>query len=765
LGDGLHPPRLFRDTAMVKDAIHLLRRFVGTLRFKLSFYVGLVVFLTVVVFTYHSVSIQEQHLLNARVQGALKDSAVIKAAIWNGMMTKDREVIRQIVKAIGEQEGFKEINIYDWRGILHYTSNGSPTAVLGKRFNEGDNPLLKHIDSDTSVRYQFVDQEKLLNVVNPLVNTKSCSTAACHAHPESIAALGALEVKLPLEGLRTQIRHTAHETYIFAFLLFVLISTIVGLGVVFLVSRPLRRLRAIAMKLARGEYSPEAPRKGHDSIATLYRVFDQMSRQINERTRQLEQSRTMYKELFEKVPCYISVVDKDYRIVRENEAFRHEFGDQEGKHCFGGRKGLHSKCENCQVEKTFADGLSHRSEEVWNPDSSDKKAYVIVHTSPILDENGEVAEVMEMSLDVTRIVKLQLELAKREQEFQNLIENVPCYLTVVDPSFRIAFYNKIFAKDFGDRWGESCHMAYKGRDSKCENCPVEKTFADGATHTSEEVWHRNGEEVYIVTYTSPIINGTGEVEAVMEMCTNVTELKLLQNELAVLGETIAGMSHSVKNVLSGLEGGVYVVDSGLRSGRDDRVRLGWNMVKKNVEKVSDLVKDILYASKEREPEYQECDPAAILQEVYDLYEGKAKTKGIELIRDFEPSLDVALLDPKGIHSAVSNLVSNAIQACNTAGSGDHHHVRIGGRLENARLFIQVTDDGIGIPEHVRQNLFTKFYSTKGSKGTGLGLVVTRKIVEEHGGTIKVESAPGKGTTFLIEVPLKPAERNIASAAV
>ena len=72
-----------------------------------------------------------------------------------------------------------------------------------------ENPLLKNIDTNTSVRYQFVDQGRLLNVVNPLVNTKSCSTAECHAHPESIAVLGALEVKLPLEGLRTQIRHTA----------------------------------------------------------------------------------------------------------------------------------------------------------------------------------------------------------------------------------------------------------------------------------------------------------------------------------------------------------------------------------------------------------------------------------------------------------------------------------------------------------------------------------------------------------------------------
>jgi signal transduction histidine kinase len=126
-------------------------------------------------------------------------------------------------------------------------------------------------------------------------------------------------------------------------------------------------------------------------------------------------------------------------------------------------------------------------------------------------------------------------------------------------------------------------------------------------------------------------------------------------------------------------------------------------------------------------------------------------------------MGVGLLDPKGVR-AVSNLVSNAIQACNPppAGSPSRNNRR---QARKRQTLYQVSDDGIGIPEHVRQNLFTKFYSTKGSKGTGLGLVVTRKIIEEHGGTIKVESTPGQGTTFFIEVPLRPAERNKALAAV
>lgn len=735
----------------------MFRKFTGSLRFKLSFYAGFVMFLAVVAFTYHSLSTQEENLVNARIQSALKDSDLVKASIWHGMMTKDRELIRETVKVIGQQEGFKEINLYDREGVLHYTSREDAGTLAGARARTTESAqILRDMEENPRVRYQFVDGGKLLTVVNPLANTKSCSTTSCHAHPESEKVLGALEVKLPLQGLRTQIVDNARKTILFAFLLFILISTIIGVGVIFLVSHPLRQLRNNARKMARGEYSPDRPKvSGTDSIAELHRTFDEMSRQINERTFQLEQSRRMYKELFEKVPCYLTVVNRDFRIVRANQAFKDEFGDQVGKHCFAGFKGLDSRCQNCQVERTFADGFSHRSDEIWILGSGAKKAYVIVNTTPIMDDEGNVVEVLEMAVDVTRLEKLQIELKRKEEQFKNLFENVPCYLTVIDRAFRIAFYNKMFARDFGDSWGKHCYATYKGTDNQCDDCPVEKTFADGTSHSSEEVWTQNGNEIHVIVQTSPIADEGGEIVAVMEMCTNVTELKSLQNELAILGETVAGMSHTVKNVLSGLEGGVYVVDSGLKAGKDDRVRMGWDMVKKNVEKVSDLVKDILYASKERQPEYQECDPGQVLSEVYDLYEEKAQERGIELIRDFAPQLGVGFLDPNGLHSVVANLISNAVAACSGTSRQEKPHIKVSGVVENGKLIVQVTDNGCGIPDEIKQNLFKKFFSTKGTKGTGLGLVVTKKIVEEHGGDMRVASRPGEGTTFSVEIPLRP----------
>ncbi|HMK33710.1 MAG TPA: ATP-binding protein [Desulfomonilaceae bacterium] len=722
-------------------------------------------FVALLAFTYRTISTQEESLIQERIKAALKDSEVIKAAIWNGMMTKDREVIRQIVEAIGSHEGFKELNIYDQKGILHYTSNTDNKSGIGSASPSQSDSLLKDISKNLDMRYRFSDDGSCLNVVNPLKNTQGCSTIACHGSADNTPVLGALQLKLPLEKFRARIDKQAQETLLFAAGLFLLVSTSLGLVIIFRVIPAIRKLQANARNLASGNYNPQSQDYGSDEIADLARSFDEMSQQITQSQTKLEESRRLYRELFQKVPCYLTVVDKNYRISRSNEAFKNEFGDQSGNRCFRAFKGRDSKCENCLVDRTFSDKLPHRSEEIWLTGDHGEQTFVILNTSPIYNESGGVSEVLEMAVDVTRVEKLQKQLKKKEQQFQTLFENVPCYLTVVDRSFRIAFANKIFMEDFGEAIGKNCYLVYKGRNEKCEDCPVEKTFIDGTIHSSEEVWHRNGETKHIVVRTAPIEDDQGNIVEVMEMSTDITEIKTLQNELAILGETVAGMSHDVKNILSGLEGGVYIVDSGLRSGKEDRTRTGWNMVKKNVEKVSGLVKDILYASKERTPEYEECGIADILKEISDLYGKKAKESNVDLVQEFDDNLGTWYLDPKGIHSAISNLVSNAIQACHSTRAKSSFYVRIGARVENSVLSLWVADNGSGMPEEVRQKLFTKFYSTKGSKGTGLGLVVTRKIIEEHGGTIAVESATDVGTTFHIEIPLSRPKQVQASRSM
>jgi len=238
------------------------------------------------------------------------------------------------------------------------------------------------------------------------------------------------------------------------------------------------------------------------------------------------------------------------------------------------------------------------------------------------------------------------------------------------------------------------------------------------------------------------------------------ESELVKSErLVAIGQTVSGLAHCIKSILFGLEGGFYVVNKGFRKDDINKLHTGWNMVRKNIDRVSNLVSDLLSYSKERMPEYEICSPNIIAEEVCELMEPKAKETlegKIELIRDFDPDLGEVLLDTEGINRCLLNLVSNAIDACLAdEDKNKTHRVKVTtSRDGEGKFAFQVSDNGCGMDDEVKKQLFTSFFSTKGSKGTGLGLLITQKIVQEHGGTLSAKSEPGKAATFTMLLPCK-----------
>jgi signal transduction histidine kinase len=227
---------------------------------------------------------------------------------------------------------------------------------------------------------------------------------------------------------------------------------------------------------------------------------------------------------------------------------------------------------------------------------------------------------------------------------------------------------------------------------------------------------------------------------------------LKTERLAAIGHTIAGLAHCIKNVLNGIQGGSYMVDVGLRKGDQHTLSRGWQIVRKNSSFMQELVLDMLTYSKERQPEYESADLNELIEAVCDLMEQKAKDQGVTIAWKPNPALGTVTLDPKGIRRCLLNLVSNAVDACNGVTGG---RVEVATELadgETAR--IRVSDNGCGISTDDKERLFQMFFSTKGSRGTGLGLPVTHKIITEHGGTITVDSEVGEGTTFTIILPLR-----------
>jgi signal transduction histidine kinase len=221
--------------------------------------------------------------------------------------------------------------------------------------------------------------------------------------------------------------------------------------------------------------------------------------------------------------------------------------------------------------------------------------------------------------------------------------------------------------------------------------------------------------------------------------------------LAAMGQTIATISHHVKNILQGIRGGSFLIDEGLKREDNDAVRRGWRIVEKNQEKISSMVMDMLAFSKEREPEPIPSDWNDLASDVVELMQARAKEANVELT--FKPAADLPelLFDPELLHRAVLNVITNAIDACEKIEPG-RVAVSTNYSPQTQRVSISVVDNGEGIADDDLKKIFSVFESRKGARGTGLGLPVSQKIVREHGGEIHVSSTLGAGSRFTLEIP-------------
>jgi signal transduction histidine kinase len=240
------------------------------------------------------------------------------------------------------------------------------------------------------------------------------------------------------------------------------------------------------------------------------------------------------------------------------------------------------------------------------------------------------------------------------------------------------------------------------------------------------------------------------------------QVELIRRErLASIGETVAGLAHYIKNILNALRGGSYKVNAALSRDNPELLRDGWAMVQRNVGKISDLALDLLDFSKERVPERKNCIPNEIVREVVALLKNQGDEQGVSLEASLDEGLGTASLDPRGIHRVLLNLGINAIQACVLDGDRSKSfrttfrtEAEVTGSGKDG-IVLEVSDNGCGMTDDVKGKIFSRFFSTKGGQGTGLGLLLTQKIIREHGGEISVQSQEGVGSRFQVRLPRWP----------
>ncbi len=239
-------------------------------------------------------------------------------------------------------------------------------------------------------------------------------------------------------------------------------------------------------------------------------------------------------------------------------------------------------------------------------------------------------------------------------------------------------------------------------------------------------------------------------------------LKRVNSErMAAIGETVASLSHSIKNILQGLKGGADVVEIGLHKGDLDISRNGWGILRRNLDRIASLTMNMLTFSRKLQLQLELTHINKIARDIAQLMEKVCEEKGVALIVDADPEMPPICVDPSLIHQAIMNLVSNAIEAVEpetgavtvrVAFNESRPDKNKAGAVLRPAVVISVIDNGPGIPQDRLAWIFEPFNTTKGLKGTGLGLAVTKRIAYEHKGRIRVESTPGQGSVFKVILP-------------
>lgn len=472
---------------------------------------------------------------------------------------------------------------------------------------------------------------------------------------------------------------------------------------------------------------------------------------------EFNQMRVINELLFDQVPCSILLIDKQFRISRVNDSLRQTMGNLEGKHCYRALKGRDAICEECTASQTFRDGEVHSGHHVWYTEEG-KSLHFQVITAPLRTPSREFDHIIEMAVDVTHVLNLEDRLKAMNSFLNALVTHSRHGILALDESGEVTVMN------------DMCHSilnlpAKKGRISRQElNRILPRELLQELDKGTREIsfqeiqitdWEERKVPVRVAGQRLEVEDkevGTALMIQDLQQIKQLEKEKLEAERLAAVGRTVAGLAHGVKNLITSLEGGMYVLNSGFQGGDLQKIRNGLEMLNRNITRISNFVQEFLSFSKGRIISVQHNDPVQIAREVVEAYADRAKEKGIDIVPEANESIDPAPLDYTGMYECLANLISNAVDACQISENSDNCYVLLRVFEKNGQIVYEVHDTGCGMDHEIKQNIFTNFFSTKGTGGTGLGLLTTKKIVHEHGGNIEMDSEKDKGSYFRITLP-------------
>ncbi len=343
------------------------------------------------------------------------------------------------------------------------------------------------------------------------------------------------------------------------------------------------------------------------------------------------------------------------------------------------------------------------------------------------------------------------QVALAEQELENIFESISDMVCFIRKDYAVKSINKAVSKRLGKHPGEiigkKCYEVFHGMNEPWSKCPHHKTVETKKAFVEEVEDHYLGGT--FITSSSPIFDTAGEFIGTVHVIRDITELKSLQEKLvmtekmAALGEVAAKVAHEIRNPLVSVGGFARRLEKKLNGNLKEYA----DIIAKEVERLEVILNEILGFVKEIRIVREVVDSGRLVDDVISLIKSEIAERNIVLVKEIEEHIEMCV-DPGRIKEALLNILSNAVQSI-----GDNGTIFIKIYVKDNASVIEIKDTGGGIDEEDLLFIFDPFFTTK-KTGTGLGLTITHKIIEEHKGHIEVESKPGKGSTFRVIIPLK-----------
>jgi histidine kinase len=740
---------------------------------KLTILVGLILLLCISIWAYFHIDYQQKKVMEGIIQGSDGLSHTIKLGTHYAMMHNLRDDITRIIKNIAKEKKLENIRIYNKSGEIKFSNKDleldQMTNIKAEACyvcHRSDPPLSELSLSERTRLFTSPQGHRLLGIISPIYSEPGCSSAACHAHPEGKKVLGALDLVISLE--QTDKELGIFKKWLVAFAVFVFLSTsaVIIFFVLRFVKRPINELINGTRLIANGDYLNQINIGQVDEMGQLSVAIDRMGKKINEKQSELNRQRDEYQTLFERVPCIITVQDRNYKLIRYNREFDEKFKPNPGDYCYAAYKGRKEKCVICPVERTFDDGRVHYSEESGFSKNG-APTHWIVRTSPIKNEKGEIVAAMEMNLDVTKRKLLEEELKKSERKYHAIFDNIPNPIFVLDmDTLEILDCNDSAGVVYGYKKDDIIQKSFmqlfrkKDRDHYTDIIKT-STAIDRVRHMN-----KNGDIIFVNMRISPseypgrkvLLVTTSDITRRLE-----AEQQLIQaSKMATLGEMATGVAHELNQPLAVIKTAsrFFMKKLGKKEKIDDEILNTMAAeIDSHVDRATKIINHMRQFGRQSDVTLEKVQVNDTLERALEILGQQLKVRGIEVQRDFEPDLPLVLADPDRLEQVFINLLINARDAIDEKEQLHPHQkgekkISLKTSSHGKEITAVVSDTGPGIPDAILDRIFEPFFTSKKvGQGTGLGLSISYGIVKDCKGSIQAVSGKKGGARFIVKLPI------------